>query len=451
MSDTQSLSIRDATEADYNAASRSIEMKLEIYFDGLESEPCTITRDNYLIDADLLEETGADSENPFGTVSSNELSFSLYNSNGMLSPTNTDSPYYGKIQSGVPIKAYIRPTSETEEINWQPIGTFYVSNWQASVTGIIANISANDSLLDIFGKPRVKIPTIKNITMYDMYKAFFDALGIEASIDSSLTEKLIYGHNIQENKKFLSDLSVGAQAYVFCDRDGKPKVDYARGSKEVMHTLTDSNQIIDIMSEQGILTDYTGIEVVTNKPQESEVTSVLSITELNVPSGNHTSSATSLTQAPLYRLASALLISPGNVRLTDVIASCFDVIYSTANPSEQDVTAALNILGTFIETISVSHSEGSGKILKVDNMYVQTDEYTEKFLRFLRAYVTNKVPVLELQIRGNPAYLPGEKIRVVSERYNVDFTGILIRQHFKYTGSLSSTIRLFNSEVMEVL
>ena len=451
MADTQPLNVREATEADYNAVSRSIEMKLDIYFNGLNSEPFVVTRDNYLIDVDLLEETCADADNPFGTVSSNEVSFSLYNNEGLLSPTNPDSPYYGKIQSGVPIKVYIRPASETEEIEWQPMGEFYVSDWMTSVTGIVANITANDELLSIFGKPHVKIPVLKNVTMRELYEAFFKALGIEAAIDEKLTEKLVYGYNVQENKNFLTDLSIGAQSYVFCDRNGKPKVDYARGPQEVMHTLTDSDQIIDIMSKQSILTDYTGIEVITNKPQESEVTSVLSLTELNVPSGNHTSSATSLSQTPLYRLVSAMLTGTSNVRVTDVVATCLDIVYSTTNPSDKEVLAALNILGTFIETVAVSHVEGSDKILKVDNMYIQTDEYTEKFLRLLRAYVTNKVPVLELKIRGNPAYLPGEKIRVVSERYNVDFTGVLVRQHFKYSGNLSSTIRLFNSEVMEVL
>ena len=91
---------RASVEADYNSQDRCIVWKLDIYFDGINKEPLSITRDNYLIDADLLEEASADSKDPFGSVSSNELSFSLYNENGMFSPTVATGEYYGKIKTG---------------------------------------------------------------------------------------------------------------------------------------------------------------------------------------------------------------------------------------------------------------------------------------------------------------------------------------------------------------
>ena len=86
--------IRDATDEDFNAHSRCILLKLDIFFDGLQNEPLTVTRSDYLIDAELLEEAGAEDNNPLGAISANELAFSLYNDSGIFSPTNTESPYY---------------------------------------------------------------------------------------------------------------------------------------------------------------------------------------------------------------------------------------------------------------------------------------------------------------------------------------------------------------------
>lgn len=63
--------MRPLVDADFNAASREISMRLDIY---LDETPLEVTKQNYLIDSSWLEEGSADSSNPFGAVSSNELS-----------------------------------------------------------------------------------------------------------------------------------------------------------------------------------------------------------------------------------------------------------------------------------------------------------------------------------------------------------------------------------------
>ena len=85
--------MRAATDADFNSRSRQIELKLDIYFDGMMTTPFTVSKSDYLIDAEWLEEISADSSNPLGVISSNELSFRLFNKDGIFSPTNTLSPH----------------------------------------------------------------------------------------------------------------------------------------------------------------------------------------------------------------------------------------------------------------------------------------------------------------------------------------------------------------------
>lgn len=444
------LIARDATEADYNAQSRSIQLKLDVYFNGLSAAPLEITRDNYLIDSDILEEACADDSNPFGKVSANELSFSLYNESGIFNPTNAASPYYGRIRVGVPIKAYIRPSVADAELNWDELGTFYVSDWSAAITGTSAYVTASDKMYDVFSLPQPKMPVMANVCMHDVFKSFFEHIGVGANIDERLTEMLVYAYNISKNADFLNEMSVGSQSFVFCDRQGIPTVKYARAKQDTAYTLTDADQIISVSSKQSALLEYDGAEVVMNEPQQTKETVVLSMKDFVVKPGTTKNELVSFTTTPVVKLLKTSLIGTGKVKVNKLVASSVDLSFSVANESGVEVTCDFDVYGSCIESVSSTFAGVGNNLLKVDNRYVQKKEYAETFYRFLRAYVTSHVPVLELTIRGNPKYQPGDKLRIVSEKYNIDYTGILIRQQFSYNGALSSTIKVFNSQILEV-
>lgn len=440
---------KEPDESDYNKNDRIIQWKTEIYFDGLNAAPLTVSHDNYLINADLLEETASDSSSPFGNVSSNEFNMTLLNESGMFNPTKKDSPYYGKIKKGVPIHAFCRP-SDRSYVKWDDLGWFYVTDWTADITGINADITANDKLYNIFDMPMPKLPVIANVTFAQAYQGFFDALHEQVKVDTSLTETLKYYYNIRENKEFLSEISTGAQAYVYCDRDGIPKVQYFRTRQEIAHTLTDSDQIISISSKQSAILTYDGAEVIMNTPQESDINTLLSVKELVLTPGKYASEVTKFSKNPVYKITAAFLTGNGDAYISYIASTCLDVIYEIQNTTGEDVTNTLEILGTFIDVVATKFTDKGDNLLSVDNDYIQTKEYAQKFRNFLTAYVSNKVPVLELSIRGNVKYKLGEKLHIISDRYAVDFTGVLIRQNFHYDGGMSCTIKLLNSAILEV-
>lgn len=444
------LITRDATEADYNAPSRSIQFKLDVYFNGLSAAPLEITRENYLIDSDLLEEACADASNPFGEVSANEVSFSLYNESGMFNPTNTSSPYYGRIRVGVPIKVYMRPDVADAEVNWDELGTYYVSDWTSTITGTSAYVTACDKMYEVFGLPHTRLEVTAKTPMRDLFISFFKAIGVEAEVDERLVEELVYAYNTSTNSKFLNELSVGAQAFVFCDRQGIPTVRYARGVQDVMHTLKDSDQIISISSKQSALLEYDGAEVILNEPQQTAEDKLLHIKDVVVPTSTLKSDLVSFSVSPVVKLTKAAFTGTGKAYLRRANATCADITFEIHNDTETTVVGDVEVYGTCIETVSSTFTGAGNNPLKVDNIYIQKREYAEKFQRFLQAYVTSNVPVLELTIRGNPKYKLGDKLRIVSEKYNIDYTGILLRQQFNYNGGLSSTIKVFNSQILEV-
>ena len=152
--------MRAATDADFNQMGRYLSIKLAIYFDGLAADPLTVVKSQYLMDASWLEEGSADSSSLFGTVSSNELTFRLLNKDGMFSPTNAAGPYYGKIKAGVPVVLYIKPENDNDDVDWTQLGIYFTTGWTAEVTGLYADVTANDVWYNILKQPIPNYPVV---------------------------------------------------------------------------------------------------------------------------------------------------------------------------------------------------------------------------------------------------------------------------------------------------
>lgn len=444
--------IRDATDEDFNAHSRCILLKLDIFFDGLQNEPLTVTRSDYLIDAELLEEAGAEDSNPLGAISANELSFSLYNDSGIFSPTNTNSPYYGKIKTNVPIIPYMKPElDEVTDVNWIKMGKYYVSDWNATVTGAAASITAEDKLQQVFLEPAPVIPVGLNKTQAAFFQEVFDALGYTAKISQSLNATLLYTFTEGEQKKYLQEMLQGAIAYCLCNKDGDIVVEPLDGNKPLRATITDADQIISVDAKQSIIKSYGGVELTYVLPQLTEAIQLLQVKEANVSPGVFTHNKVAFSKGPVKAVTNVYALTENKeVTIVDYVNSPWDITLITRNESTTQATSDLVVYGIAVDFVETILTDNVSNVLKVKNRYIQSTEYASKYKEILEAFVNSDMPTLTLQVRGNPLLNIGDKIRVQSANYNLDFTGILQRIHYKYVGSLSCEITLLNSDILEV-
>lgn len=429
----------------YNAASRSIEAKINMYLNGNSQAPVEIHTGNYLVDFDVLEEAYTDSDSLFGSITSNELSITLYNDDGIFSPTNEQGPYYGKLKRGVKCHVYTRAEGE----DWASLGVFYVTDWKATITGITASVTANDKLYSVFDAPSLALPVVKNDTFFDFYTRVFKALSIEATVDPTLTMPLVMSYNKDNNSTLLTDMSTGAMSLCCCNHAGVPVVKPLTGAQDVRAVLTDNDQIISVEAEFSIIAGYDGAGVVCNVPQESAVKSVLNVTDFVVPNGATTSAYMELSSTPLIRLAYANLKGTTSASITGVKATSRAVSVTTTSSFAED-TLQLEVYGTVVENVATKMGDEGSNMLSIDNIYVQNTEYAERLLQVLTKFVESPLPVLKITVRGNPLLNIGDLLQAKSTRYNLDFTGILIRQQFTYNGALSGEITLLNAALLEV-
>lgn len=444
--------IREATDEDFNAQSRCILLKLDIFFDGLQNEPLVVTTDDYLIDADLLDEIGAEDNNPLGAISANELSFSLYNDKGIFSPTNSDSPYYGKIKTNVPIIPYMKPKFEDgTEVNWIKMGMYYVSDWNATVTGATVSVTAGDKIQQVLAEPSPIIPVGLNKSQAEFFQEVFDALGYAAKISGELNAPLLYTFTEGEQSAFLQEMLQGAIAYCTCDKEGDIVVKPLNGSNQLRATLTDADQIVSVTAEQSVVKMYSGVELTYVSPQLTETIQLVQIREANVPAGTFTHNKVAFSKGPAKAITNICAItSDKEVTVIDYVNSPWDITLITKNESTEQTTSDIIVYGAVVDFVDTILTDNALNILKVKNRYVQNTEYATRYKEILEAFVNSDMPTLTLQIRGNPLLNTGDKIRVKSEKYKLDFTGILKRIRYKYVGSLSCEITLLNSDILEV-
>lgn len=471
--------MRVPTEQDYNAESREIEFCVDIYFNGLTAEPLRVTRSNYLIDLDLLDEACADGNTFVGVPSANEVSFNLYSESGIFNPNNIHGTYYGKINIGIPMKVFIRPvlpervhnvtqgelqeythgtlaTMTHEEVSrlgaeveWEPLGLFFVTDWVTDITGINVNVVGTDLLQSLFTSEKVRLPILMDYDMVNLVRDFFEANGITPIFKGTSSQVLPFAYINRENNKFLQEIALGALAFIYSNHQGQIVVQFLDTASEVLWTLTDHDQIISINAKQSIVNSYDGITVVCEKPQLSKEISILQ-NRAQAIKENETLilSNQGFSSTPLYALSHVEVQSDADCAVTDISSSVFDISYKLVNNTALTTNVNINFFGYIVEKLPITYSDETSNMLKIDNDYVQSEDYALHIKDLLTAYIRLPIPVLEVTTRGNPKYQPGDKVRIYSEEYGVDFTGWLIRQHFTYDGGLKCTIKVLNSGII---
>lgn len=436
-----------STDEQYNAHSRTILIKIDIFLDGEEETPVSVTRDNYLTDFTLLEEATS-GDTPFDNVSSNEVSFSLSSPDGLFNPNNASGPYANKLVRGVLIRPYIKASLSDD---WDALGKFYVTDWTAKVNADVANVVADDILYDIFSQPAVDIPVVKNQLAGDLYSRFFSLYNITPTIDAALTRVLAFSYINTDNKKFLTELTSSLLAVCSCNHEGSLTIVNLSASQPIRAILTDSDQLVTITTQISIASDYDTALLTYYVPFEGEEEKLLDLGSVTLPSGP-SNQLFSLTKSPLVSLRRISLFGEEVLyNFSSVTGTSKTVSMQIINPDATDNIVRLEVRGTPLSSTEYSLGTSGSNTLKINNKYIQSHEIAQQYNGVLQRFTLNDLPVITATIRGNPTLHIGDKIRITSARFHTDFTGILMRQNFQYNGGLSSTISLLNAALVEVI
>lgn len=429
----------------YDKSTRHILGKIEIFFDGYENEPITIDMSNYLIDYQIVEEASAEDKNPLGAISANELTFTLTNFKGIFSPSNVNGPYYGKIKTGVMVKPYIKPGNA---INWTPLGVYFVSDWSSKMGSATAFVTCCDVIQDLLLSPMPDLDVKLNVTFASYIRYVLRMYGFaNAEVDEKLNALLPYGFiAYDKTPDLLQAIAEASMSVVVATRLGSLAVKKLRRSTPV-DTFTDSNQLISVDIEQSIIKTYNGVKLTYVIPQLSEDREVLVVDNLGIPKGTTTHNLIKYSK-PVFNISAVAISGDVPSVIEKYTSTNFGITLVTRLDAEESTSAKLSVTGKNIDLVEQELNDGLTNMLEVYNPYIQISNYATSYKESLTNFVNADIPVLELTVRGNPDITIGDTVEVHSNKYKIDFVGIVKRTVLKYSGNLTCNMTLLNAEVI---
>lgn len=444
-----------STDQDYNQDSRAIVWKVNMYINGEASDPVTVTRSDFLIDASVLEEASASSDSLIGNITANELSLTLLNEDRLFTPTNAQSKYYGKMVKGVKLEVFCTPLLMSDEDietlddeAWDPLGVFYVSEWTAAVNSLTASITAYDSIERVINENAPQLPIAYNVLHTDFIKQILNSIMYDVSVDTCSDKPISFAYVGDSTKDTLNDICAASLYNLFCNHTGDIVYSNLMKQRLLRAVLTDENQIISVDAESTINATYDGVSVSYKNTQVSNVIELLNIKDVQAPVGVSQLAEATLSSQPMIALSHALVTGDDHVHVSGVNGTLRTAALSLTNITENNKKVSVSLFGRVLESSESTTGISGTDPISVSSPYIQSAEQAKGVVDKLSRFTRGTMPCITAVIRGNAKLQIGDKIRLSSTQYNLDYTGIIIRQEYKYTGSMTCTITLVSAAIL---
>ena len=444
-------------EADYTfnqaimANTRNISAKLEIYFDGLDQDPVTLTKEQVMT-VKLLEELQADNGKPLGAISSNVLDAVILNSKGIFTPTNKTGLYHGKLVPQVPVKAYVVAWVKADQYTEIALGTFYSDDWKSPNSKLETSITCYDRLYALAQKAMPTVKTQRNTSIKKLFVLVFELLGLTSAdyhIDPAIDIPLDYGWLPQGTVgKALQWLAEAGLCIVYVDRYNIIQVKQLDFIQRAQYTLTGEAQLTD----NDIPTSYTSVYSKLNMnyyiPTLGAPESLVNISGTTIPAGVTTLKAVAFSKGPVALIDYAALIGTKHASIKVIQNTSWDVDLEITNAGDEE-KCTVAVFGRIVNTTCIPIVQEDlalkaiigEKAYSVENPLIQDVAYATQYGTILFRLVTNPNSRVKIDTRGNPQIELGNVVAVRDSSSPVaDVTALAMRLSLTLDGGLEETL-----------
>lgn len=431
-----------------NADFRNIKPRVLVYLEG-DTAPPTVFDHEKIVNLQLLEEAGADSDNPIGYVTSNELSITFNNVDNVFTPTNQESPYYGKLRPNIRVDAFISVEIEPDVYEEVPLGIFWTGDWNAPSDQVEATVTCYDRLYNICNCEMPMVRVARDTTIKGMFETLFATLGLDPGdyvIDHSLNQSVKIGWFPDgQVRDALQLLAIAGNCYVKADRHGviRVKSNFAHGNPVAM--FTDDDQIINCDNPQRYLNIYNKVKVSHYYPYIKESDSLLKITSLIIPSGGTILKNIKFSNGPVVEVEK-IQMNAKNVEIISIEYGAWSITLEFANNGSEE-TIDIEVFGRTVDSTKSTYEahdqlavkEWGEKELSIDNHLIQSLEMAKTYADAMLNLVKDPFINFVFDLRGDPAIEIGDIVKIVD---NADKIGeaivVPIRITLTYDGGLGA-------------
>ena len=405
-----------------------------------------------LISIKLLEEREASQGSlPVGNISSNEITLALNNEDKKFDIDNDQSPLKNLLKPNRRIQLRLG-VEINGEIEWVPLGIFWSLDWDSPDDSLEATVTARDRM-ELLRKGTYQTSQVQqNKSLKELAEAVLQDAGLTSSeyvIDDALDDTVIpYSwFNPVSHREALRLIAEAGLAAAFQNRDGKIQIEsFLISGDEPVLEITEDDYFPPLRapSRQDQVANEIIVDTQPLRPASAAEEVYRSNETITIP-GNSTKTVTAFfNQPPVIEAAAYLDSPPTGVSITEVTYYGWGASVSIRNTNATDKQAMLVVHGKPLtvqnKERAIARDEASileNGVLRYEfpaNPLVQTLSQAQAIADTLLASVKEPRRDIEVEWRGNPALLLGDRVTVKNQDYYV------IRQEIDWAGALSARL-----------
>jgi len=405
-----------------------------------------------LVSLRLLEEREASQGSlPVGNISANEISLSLNNESKKFDIDNEQSPLKNLLKPNRRIQVWLG-TEIGGDMEWVPLGRFWSLDWDSPDDSLEATVTARDRM-ELLRKGTYQTSQVQqNKTLYELAEDVLQDAGLTSDqyiIDTELQNIIIpYAwFDPVSHREALRRIAEAGLAAAFQNRDGKIQVEsfLITGDEPVLEiTEDDYFPPLRAPSRQDQVANEIMVDTQPLRPASAAEEVYRSNEPITIPASTTKTITAIYNKTPVIEAVASLDSPPAGVSIVDATYYGWGASVSIRNTNATDKQATLVIQGKPLtvqnKERAIARDETSiteNGVLRYEfpaNPLVQTLAQAQAIAEALLASVKEPRRDVEVDWRGNPALLLGDRVTVKGKDYHV------IRQEISWAGYMQARL-----------
>lgn len=337
---------------------------------------------------------------------------------------------------------------------WVPLGTFWSGDWRVPEDGIYAQTIGRDRL-ELLRKSTYNTSQVQmNKTLYDLAQNILQDAGLteeEYYIDTELQQFPVpYAYfEPQSHREALRKVAEACLGQVYCDREGIIRIEgpsFLQSQTEPVMTITPSNYFRkDNPVKWSEIANY--IEVETQPLRPDVVQEVYRSNEpVPITAGQTKTITVYYNHTPCIEATATLENAVSGVQIIKATYYAWgaDITVTSTNTGTFELVINAKPLKVLNKEKAIAKDNASitdNGMLKYTfpaNSLVQTREVAQKIANTLLAYYKDPRRDVEVEWRGNPALLLGDRIAVIDKNETNEY--YVTKQELEFDGALRARL-----------
>lgn len=405
-----------------------------------------------IVNIRLLEEREASQGSlPVGNITANEVTLVLNNESKKFNVDNAQSPLWGLLKPNRRIRLWLGAYVDGS-VEWVPLGVFWSLDWDSPDDTLEATVTARDRM-ELLRKGTYQSSQVQqNVSLYTLAEQVLQDAGLTSTqyaIDAALQSIVVpYAwFNPVSHREALRIIAEAALSVVYADRDGIVRITpFALSGGTSVLTITEDDYFLPLRAPSKQESVANEIIVTTQPLRPAAVSEEVyrSNSPITVPAGQTVTVTADYNQPPVIEAVASLDSPPAGV---SIVAATYYGWGAQVSIQNAGVSAASVILVVTGKPLTIQNKEraiardeasirdnGPLRYEFPDNPLVQTLSQAQQIADALLASVKDPRRDIEVDWRGNPALILGDRVTVKGQDYYV------IRQEIDWNGALSARL-----------